>query len=171
MGQLNDVERLALAQALYKMAGELVDTKNPDSLRSEVDRNYRELYIKTGAKSFEIHLNGEQVGTYSIRVSKPKDAETHTTFEVTDYEKLAKWFDTREEDGYCEVFAAQNLAQFAEYVFEDSGEMPDGCELQTVVTPAIDKQYLGGTLKVDVESVINAMGEQLPPSIAGLLEG
>ena len=91
----NDVERLAVAQTFFKLAGELVDTKNPDSLRSAVDRGYKELYERTGSKSFDVMLDGQQVGTYSIRFSKPKPEETRQVFEVNDYEKLARWHDSR----------------------------------------------------------------------------
>ena len=141
----NDVERLAVAQTFFKLAGELVDTKNPDSLRSEV-------------------------GTYSLKFSKPKPEETSQVFEVTDYEKLARWFDGLDA-GTIADFAADNLAQFAEWALNKTGELADGCELAQVTTPATEKRYLGGTLKVDTESVMNAMGELLPPSIAGLLGG
>lgn len=166
----NDVERLAVAQTFFKLAGELVDTKNPDSLRSAVDRGYKELYERTGSKSFDVMLDGQQVGTYSLKFSKPKPEETRQVFEVTDYEKLARWFDGLDA-GTIADFAADNLAQFAEWALNKTGELADGCELTPVVTPATDKQYIGGTLKVDAESVMNAMGELLPPGIAGLLGG
>lgn len=166
----NDVERLAVAQTFYKLAGELVDTKNPDSLRSVVDRGYKELYEQTGSKSFDVMLDGQQVGTYSIRFSKPKPEETRDVFVVTDYEKLAQWFDGLDA-GTIADFAADNLAQFAEWALNKTGELADGCSLTPVTTPATEKRYIGGTLKVDTESVMNAMGELLPPGIAGLLGG
>ena len=168
--QLSDVERLAIAQAFYKKAAELVDTKNPDSLRSSVDRGYKELYERTGSKSFDVMLDGQQVGTYSIRFSKPKQEETRMSFEVTDYEKLARSFEDM-TDAECREFAAANLAQFAEYVLSTSGELLDGCEMVQIVTPATEKQYIGGTLKVDPQAVMVSMGETLPPGIAGLLGG
>lgn len=169
--QLSDVERLAIAQAFYKTAAELVDTKNPDSLRSAVDEGYRELYERTGSKSFDVMLNGHQVGTYSIRFSKPKPEETRMSFEVTDYEKLAQDFADNVTDEQCRTFVALNLAQFAEYVLNVDGEMMDGCELVPIVTPATEKQYIGGTLKIDPQAVMVSMGETLPPGIAGLLGG
>ena len=167
---LNDVERLAVAQTFYKLTAELVDTKNPDSLRGAVDRGYKELYERTGSKSFDVMLDGQQVGTYSIKFSKPKPEETRQVFEVNDYEKLARWFDGLDA-GTIADFAADNLAQFAEWALNKTGELADGCELAQVTTPATEKRYLGGTLKVDTESVMDAMGELLPPGIAGLLGG
>lgn len=166
----NDVERLAVAQTFFKLAGELVDTKNPDSLRSAVDSGYKELYERTGSKSFDVMLDGQQVGTYSLKFSKPKPEETRQVFEVNDYEKLARWFDGLDA-GTIADFAADNLAQFAEWALNKTGELADGCSLTPVTTPATEKRYIGGTLKVDTESVMNAMGELLPPGIAGLLGG
>ena len=169
--EFNDVERLAIAQAFYKMAAELVDTKNPDSLRSVVDRGYKELYERTGSKSFDVMVDGHQVGTYSIRFSKPKQEETHTSFEVTDYEKLARDFDEHVTDEQCRSFVALNMREFAEHVFYADGELMEGCELVPIITPAAERQYMGGTLKVDPQAVRDAMGELLPPGIAGLLGG
>ena len=169
--ELNDTQRLAIAQAFYKAAAELVDTKNPDSLRSKVDAGYRELYELTGSKSFDVLIDGHQVGTYSIRFSKPKPEETHASFEVTDYEKLARDFAENVTDEQCRKFVALNLSQFAEWTLNTDGELMDGCKVMYETTEATEKQYLGGTLKVDPQEVMVAMGETLPPGIAGLLGG
>lgn len=167
--RLTDVERLAIAQALYKKIAELVDTKDPDSLRSAVDRGYKELYEQTGAKSFEVKLNGQSVGNYSVRISKKKPSATSKRFMVKDYEKLAKWFVGLDVDTVKD-YAAQDLEKFALWHTEATGELPDGCKIVETIT-TVGGEYMGGTLKVDPQEVINAMGEQLPPSIAGLLEG
>lgn len=166
--QLNDSERLALAQTFYKMAGALVDTKSPDSLRSTVDAEYKALYEQTGSKSFDVKLNGEVVGTYSIRFSKPKESETRLSFEVHDYIKLAKWFDTVPSNIITD-YISTDLAQFAEWYFMHMGEMPDGCDIDKIITPATDKEYIGGVLKVDTEKVIDAAKGLLPASVVGLL--
>lgn len=170
MRELNEVERLAIAQALYKAAAELVDTRNPDSLRANVDRGYKELYERTGSKSFDVMVNGKQVGTYSIKFSKPKPEETRMDFEVIDYELLARYFIEYVSDEQCREFAEANLNLFANYAFNATGELMDGCDLVPIVSPAVEKQYMGGTLKIDPEQVREAMGEMLPRSIAGMLE-
>lgn len=171
MENLTDIERLTLAQALYKMAGELVDTKNPDSLRSAVDEGFLRLYEETGSKSFDVKLNGEVVGTYSLRFSKPKESEARNSFEVSDYEALAKWFDGVPVETILH-YAALDLTQFAEWYFTHTGELPEGCELVKVVTPAIGKEYQGGTLKIDVEKVKSAANSLLPSRyVFGLLGG
>ena len=167
----NDVERLAFAQALFKMAAKLVDTKDPDSLRAKVDRGYKELYEQTGSKSFDVMLNGQQVGTYSIRFSKPKQEEKRYSFEVVDYEKLARYFTSEITDAECRDFASSFLAMFAEYVFNASGEILDGCDVIPIITPATEKQYIGGVLKIDSEQVQEAVRDVLPQTVVGLLGG
>lgn len=169
--ELNDIERLTLAQALYKMAGELVDTKNPDSLRSMVDESFLRLYEETGSRTFDVKLNGEVVGTYSLRFSKPKESEARYSFEVDDYEALAKWYEGVPVETILH-YVALDLNQFAEWYLADTGELPEGCVMEKVVTPAIGKTYQGGTLKIDVEKVKEAVSGFLPSRyVFGLLGG
>ena len=166
---MNEVERLAVAQMLYNEAAKLVSTKDRDSLRASVDRRYKELYDSTGCKSYDVRIGDDVVGTYSLRFSKPTEQKEREVFEVSDYQALAQWFETCDTDSKIE-FAANELAAFAEFWAYTNGEIPDGCEWRKVVTPATGKEYLGGTLKVDTESVLNAVGE-LPGGVIGLLEG
>lgn len=167
--QLDDDGRLALAQTLYKMTGELVDTKNPDSLRAREDAKYKELYEQTGARSFDVRIGDEIVGTYSIRFSKPKDSESHKVLEVEDYYDLAAFVTELDADLFRK-YAETELAAFADWYLFETGEVPDGCKLVEVVTPAVGKEYIGGALKVNTQAVIDAMRGQLSQGIAGLLE-
>ena len=167
---LDELEQLAVLQALYNAVGEKVSTKNPDSLRARIDEQYRELYEQTGSKSFDVKLLGDVVGTYSIRFSKDKASETKLIFEVQDHEKLARWLDSPAIEQVAWEFVALNLSDFAEYYFTSTGEMPDGCDIRKQIIPAVDKAYMGGALKVDGESVANAIDMMLP-GVAGLIAG
>lgn len=167
---MNDTEKLAFAQALYNSVGKLVSTKDPDSLRAAVDDHYREMYETTGAKSYDVTLNGEDVGTYSLRFSKEKPQETRTELEIFDYEQLAKWFNDKTDDE-IRYYVALNLGDYARYCFEMEGEVPEGCRPREIVTAAVPKQCIGGVLKVDGQKVADAMRGQLGQSVAGLLEG
>lgn len=171
MERLTDTERLAIAQALYNMAGKLVSTKDPDSLRSSVDEGFKELYEQTGSKSFDVKVNGMDVGTYSIQFTKPKESETRMVFVVEDYEKLAKWFKTSVSHGEIEHYVACDLKEFAEWQFNHTGEMPDGCNIRETIIPAVEKEYNGGRLKIDPEKVASAIRNVLPGGIFGILEG
>ena len=167
---LPDNEKLAVYQALYKIIAEKVSTKDPDSLRSQIDEEYRELYELTGSKSFDVKLSGNVVGTYSIKFSKEQDSKTEMAFEVCDFEDLAEWFDQEAPKSVMEEYAAQNLEAFAKFYFAHTGEIPNGCKFQKHITPAVEKHYIGGMLKVDTESVANAISDSLP-GVAGLLAG
>ena len=168
--ELPDSERLAIMQALYNVIGEQVSTKNPDSLRALADQSYKDLYELTGSKSFDVKVNNNVVGTYSIKFSKPKDSTTSLDFEVYDMLGLAEWFSESADKDVINRFAALNLERFAEFYFKETGEMPDGCDIEKHITPAVEKQYIGGMLKVDCESVATAINELLP-GVAGLLTG
>ena len=168
--KLNDIERLALAQALYKSSAALVSTKDPTSLRARVDRGFKELYDVTGSRTFDVKLRGQNVGTYSIKFSKPKPQEDRLVFKVSDYEQLARWFGSMPDDEMRE-FVAQHLAAFAEWVCNDTGELADGCELSSIRTFGGSGQYIGGTLKIDNAAVAEAMRGELPQSGIMLIEG
>lgn len=167
---MNNVEQLAFSQAVFKAVSELVSTKDPDSLRAEVDREFLELYEKTGAKSFDVKINDVIVGLYSMKFSKERPQEVRHSLEVKDYEALAKWFN-EVPDEELRYYIALNLRDYAEWVFNYEGEVPDGCEVQEVITAAVPKQVIGGMLKVDGSKVCEAMRGQLGASVAGLLGG
>ena len=167
---LDDDGRLALAQALYKVCGVMVDTKDPDSLRGRMDAKYKLMYEQTGAKSFDLKINDQVVGTYSIKFSKPKDSEKHSVLEVKDFYSLAEYV-TSIPDDVCRKYAESELAGFADWYFYETGEVPEGCELVEYVKPAVEKAYIGGSLRVKPEDVAKALGGQLTQGIAGMLEG
>ena len=166
--ELSNIERLAVAQAFYNVAGRICDTKNPDSLRCEMDRFYKGQHEITGAKSFDVNINGVQVGTYSCKFSKEKPQEVHKQLEIRDYVQLAKWFDTVPEEE-VRHYVATDLQKFAEHWLAETGEMPDGCGFIEIVKLAEPKHYIGGVLKVDPKKVIDALGDRLPSGIVGLL--
>lgn len=161
--RMNNLEKLAIAQATMKVIGDVVSTKNPDSLRSQIDAEVLEDYRESGIKSRDLRVNGEKVGTYSVRVAKPK---TERVMSETDHEAFVKW--AGENPELCTLFALNQAAKLAQFALETAGELPDGYKFQEVVTP---ERTTGTTLKVDVQSVAQAMGNELPSAVAGLLEG
>lgn len=169
--EYSDVEKLAIMQAIYTTAADYVSTKNPDSLRSDVDYEYKKLYELTGAKSFDVKVNDSKVGTYSIRMSKPKPSEEKTTFEVDSYEELAKWVEHCVSDEALLNYVALHLKEFAQWHFESTGELPDCCSLNKTVTAEEPPSYMGGTLKIDAQAVVSAMGGLPNAGIEALLLG
>lgn len=192
---MTELEKLAVAQALYKAIAAAVSTKDPDSLRGRMDAAAIKGYEATGAKGFDLRLNGRKVGTYTVRVSRPV---RRTDLAVTDREAFEAWcvangiadatvewrvsvpevlmgnqgeaIDLLMRTG---VLSAREVARVgdieimdAKRRMEETGEVPDGCVPITVDEPS---RPLGTTLKVDAELVAEALGDCLPAALAGLL--
>lgn len=166
-----EIERLAFAQALYAKLGEIVSTKDPDSLRAAVDEFYKDLYETTGAKSFEVSIDGQKVGTYSVRVSKPKPAETKERLVVDDIGAFSVWIEHETNAEILQLFAQSRLEEFANWLFETTGEIPYGCFVEQTVSLAQPARYSGGALKVDPLSVLDAMQGKLGTAVKGILGG
>ena len=163
MNELTTIEKLTLAQAIFKVVGDAVSTKNPDSVRAQVDEEMLKAYELDGIKSRDLRVNGQKVGTYSVRVSKPK---TEDVLSETDHDAFVKW--AGENPEICTLFALNQAAKLAQFALDTAGELPDGYEINHVVIP---EHATGTTLKVDVQKVAQAMGNELPSVVAGLLEG
>lgn len=164
--ELNDfspMEQLAIAQGLYKRIAGAVSTKDPDSLRSRMDREFVRDYLEKGDKSREVRVNGEKVGTYSIRVKK---GGTSSALSEKDHEAFMKWIGDNPE--VCTLFAMSQREKLAQFALDTTGELPDGYELVEVVTP---ETVAGTTFKVDEEKVEGALGNMLPNAVAGLFGG
>lgn len=157
MTELKPVEKLAIAQAVYKTVAGIVSTKEEDNLRDMCDQDAIANYLSTGAKSYDVRLMGEKVGTYSVRVNKPKHDEK---LKVVDMDAYVAWC---MENACMTTDDAQ-----AERRFRETGELPDGCELEVTDTP---ETVAGATLKVDEAKVADALGDALPAVAAHALFG
>ena len=152
---LTDKEKLAVAQAMYRACAAVVSTKDPDSLRSLCDADMLENYASTGAKSYDMLVAGQKVGTYSVRVSKARDELV-----VVDEHDMKRW---AIEQGFIVPTVDWDAVKRH---FAETGEVPDGCEVEH--TP---ERASGTTLKVDETKVADALGAELPAAVRGLLEG
>lgn len=135
---MTDIEKLAIAQWAYKKFAGLVSTKDADSLRGQADEAYKELYEQTGAKSYDIKVAGDKVGTYSLKVAKAKDEPRVI---VEDEYMFARWV---YENHLGHLLKVDQKA--LDKLFYDSGELPDGCTVVNVHTP---EHVSGGTLRID----------------------
>lgn len=87
---MNDIQRLCVAQALYKAIAGAVKTRTPGNLRAVLDDDLRRLYEQTGAKSFDIKDDyGTKIATASSTVKGG--------WEVTDPDAFDAW---RRESGF-----------------------------------------------------------------------
>lgn len=162
--ELSDVEKLVIAQAFYKAVGKLVDTKDGANLRAAVDAYFKDVFEETGGKSFDVHLFGNKVGTYSLTIGKPTPQKTTHEFEVEDRDAFIEW---AHANG-CMTVDWDVVRQ----KFSDTGEVPDGCRVVDVITPANPGgNVTRSTFKVDVDSMLDALGGYLPEASRQLLEG
>lgn len=165
------MEQLTIKHALFKSLAADVDTKNPSNLRGFVSADIIDRYRQTGAKSYDLRLDGRKVGTMSVTVSKETDERHERRFEVTDEAALDRW--VRDEDArqFWDGYITSHRAEFAKWYFECMGELPEGCEMADVVIPAQPERVSGTTLRVDPKKVVRALGKELPTAVAGLLGG
>ena len=171
MSDYNPIERLAIEQAVYNAIGADLKTGVPDNLRGEVNGFYLDMYERTGATGFEVRVNGQKVGTYGFSKVKGKPERTVTELRVTDEDALRA--DKSDEfNDWLSDYINYHLVDFAIQYAQETGELLDGMELVEVTTPAVpDGIRPTGTLRVKPEKVAAALGNALPATIAGLLEG
>lgn len=167
--ELEDIEKLAIAQAFMGVVGDLTSTKSPGNLRDRVNERMVELYDETGAKSFDVKLRGEKVGTYSLTVSKPTESTSDVVLEVSSKDELKAWDGLREA---AYEYALENLKEVAALHFERTGEVPNGCKATEVVRPGDPGgRVQRSTLRIDGEAVVHVMGGELGAAARLMLEG
>ena len=152
------MEKLAVAQALYKAVGEVVGTKSATNLRAQVDADIRELWREQAArgyapKSFDVELFGEKVGTYSITAHPAEPASMRMVLEVENRAQLAEWALPR-------GFAKVAVGKVQQHV-EDTGEVPPGCAAIPVHVPPREAGIDRTSLRIDPQKVAERMGRGL----------
>lgn len=163
------MEQLAIEQALFSRIGNDVSTENPESLRSYADSQLIGSYYTTGARSYDQFVNGQKVGTYTVRVGRGTKEQKKTHLVVSKPDKLESYVNSPEcSDEVAEymVLMAQN---FASWMLETYGIVCDGCEVWEETISAESPKVLGTTLRIDAEKVSEALAGYLPTTIAGLL--
>lgn len=167
----DNLERLAIAQALYKELGRIVGTGNPSNLRGACDEELRGLFEDSGgsADRMSIRINGQKVGELTVNCTTESREER---LEITDWEAFSEW---RVEPKQLMEFILsegdelERMRQLAEWYLTTTGEMPDGCDLvETYVPGGIFKNT---TIKgITVGKVSKALGVPLVNEVAALLE-
>jgi len=168
---MNDIERLAVEQAVYNVIGADLKTGVADNLRGQVNGFYLDLYQQTGATGFEVRLNGQKVGTYGFNRVKGTPERTVTELRVTDVDAL-RAYDDADFDEFCARWVLDHIGEIAVQYAAKTGELPDGVEYVTETVPATpDTIRPNGTMRIRPEKVAAALGNALPATIAGLLGG
>jgi len=168
---MNDIERLAVEQAVYNVIGADLKTGVADNLRGQVNGFYLDLYQQTGATGFEVRLNGQKVGTYGFNRVKGTPERTVTELRVTDMDAL-RAYDDADFDEFCARWVLDHICEIAVQYAAKTGDLPDGVEYVTETVPATpDTIRPNGTMRIRPEKVAAALGNALPATIAGLLGG
>jgi hypothetical protein len=171
VSDLNPIERLAVEQAVYNAIGADLKTGVPDNLRGEVNAFYLDMYERTGATGFEVRVNGMKCGTYGFNRVKGQPERTVSEVRVTDHDAMMA-DDSPEFVNWCGEWLVDHMDELAVQYCAETGELLDGVEVVTETIPATpDTIRPNGTLRVKPEKVAAALGNALPATIAGLLEG
>lgn len=163
------IERLAVAQALYKVVSAEVKAGDEFNLRGHVDAIMRERFeqakkLGVAPKSFDVEIDGEKVGTYSITTTKPKPAKTEMRLRAENAQALLEWALAR---GFVNVDMEKVVRHF-----EETGEVPDGCTAFPYTEQAVDGGKVSRTsLRIDPDKVAAALGARLGEVALEMLEG
>lgn len=164
-------DRLALfviEQAVYKTIAEDVSTRQPGNLRSEVDAFYVGQYESTGAKSFDLRLGGEKVGTASVKQPSTRPKKTSTAVVVDADALLAS--DDPDFDRFISEYVRNHIAEIGRAFFDETGCVPGGMDV-VESEPEKAKQPTV-SIRVDAERVADVMGaNRLGGFIHGMLGG
>lgn len=159
---MSDMERLALAQALYKYLGKIVSTRDDGSLRSQMSRELLEQYAKDGTDRKRMMLNGIKVGTLSVTQGQPVE---RLVANVTDEGQLLEWG----ADDLVAYIKGRGLVEDFALWSREQGYGPasiPGVTYTTVAEQAPPRTMLHGC---DQEDVAAALGDGLPAAVMGLI--
>lgn len=146
MANLTPLQQAVAYQALYGALGPVVKA-NGDGLRGEVDRELRDIYEATGAKTYKVQADGVTLGTYSVVESKATPETQAVVYDLADESALAAWI--RDNIDMVADYVIADGEDFAAWVVGQTGELPDGVSAHTVTTPAKPASYKGGQIRVD----------------------
>ena len=156
----------AIEQAIFKMIAEDVSTKNVGNLRSEVNDHYLDLYRSTGAKSFAVRLNGEEVGVASIKGSAPRRQKPSTAVVVTDEDALI----ANENDDFNDFitqYVRAHIGEIAKAYYAETGELLDGLDVMDY-EPPVEPAKPSVSIRIYEDRVADVVGAQ---ALGGIVHG
>lgn len=157
---MSDLEKLAVAQAVYKAVGEVVSTKDPDSLRGRESARLLEQYQEEGIDRKRLMVNGVEVGSLSVTKQQPTQYLRANVAEPQDLLEGADPDDLREfiiAEDFVETYALWARSQ---------GILTPGVTFTQVVKDKPPTTTLRGC---EPEKVAAALGEQLQAAVMGLI--
>jgi hypothetical protein len=165
------ISKWAFLTALKKAADEELKL-----LRPEVDEHFIQCYEDTHGKQYEVRMDGEDVGTFTVKLGKGTPMREVTVPECTDFDELWMSRHGKEWEEYVEQrtndWLHDNYEQLAIDWFDETGELLDGMSMVTHREPERPAGVVGTMARIDPLKVSGAMARNgLPVSLRGLLEG
>ena len=157
---MTDAEKLAVAQAVYKAVGEVVSTKDPDSLRGRESARLLEQYQAEGIDRKRLMVNGVEVGTLSVTKQHPTQYLRANIYDPRDLLEGADPDDLREF-----ILAEEFIESYALWA-RSQGILTPGVTFTQVVKDKPPTTTLRGC---EPEKVAAALGEMLPAAVLGLI--
>lgn len=145
--ELTNTQQAMCYQALYNALGPVVKA-NGDGLRGDVDREMRQLWEQTGAKTFKVRAGDVELGTYSVTESKATPEREEVEFVIEDDEALGGWIAANPEM-VTDFFMEYGGGDFMSWLLKEVGELPDGVSARVTTMPAKPASYKGSTIRVD----------------------
>lgn len=152
--------KLALATAMFNVLSDKVSTKGgkrgADNFRTTCDDMLRDEWERDGTDRKELRINGQKVGTITVRTSKPID---ETVPVIRDTEAFVQWL--RTSDGGLDTLRLAISTKPDDMLAwaTANGELPDGCAIEKRELP---ERFRGTTVRVDKRLVMRALRDELP---------
>lgn len=155
---------LAEAQYRYNALGQVVSTKDPDSLRSMCDREARHRFEQYGDKSKNVVWNGQVIATYTVSATTEEPERREKHIEIPDNAARAWVMEDCPQD-FIDAFVEEHAHEIAMRYMEETGELIPHAELVETVIPAKPSMYKNTVLKVKPQAMEKALAYVEPKEI------
>ena len=164
--ELSDLQRAVAFQALYGAIGPVVKSQG-DGLRGDVDRELRDIYERTGAKTYRVVAEGVPMGTYTVVESRAEPERVEHAYDLEDEDMFAEWL---RSDGaeLAYDFICDHGPEFCAFCATDH-VVPDGIVVRERTVPAQPTRYKGGAIRVD-RDFQRAVSERVMAALPALVE-
>lgn len=134
--------QLSILQYIYKTLGEILSTKDPNSLRARIDKELTDAYKHTNVDRLRDSVTG---ATLSVVEKKPKETKTYT---VKDDERFYTWLYSDIGHEWLVDYAREHDSDFFEYVQSLGGDIEG---VTTTTTTDNAPASVKTTLRIDTK--------------------
>lgn len=144
-------------------------TKKGSTLRTLMDKKYRELYEEDGETGHDVTMMGQKIGRYTFPTRKGKKGRTTTKAVAYDYDAILD----DDNDDFAEWLSAyvkSHIGELAERYVTETGDMLAGVHVITEEEPATPSVVSseGNPYGISYDRITEALPE-LRQTIKGLI--